>query len=116
MDITLKPKELGINMGYKEQASKKIRDVNFNELSKILDEDIKKHSVEWKPGYGCYYHSVEYWDRKITARIIDIPEDERIPQERLRQLLEGKVEPLLNNNCVECGRLVKHFSKKYGLD
>ncbi len=100
-------------MGHKEKASAKIRELHLNALAERLDEAIKEH-------YGYMLddmrgHDINYWDREIEKYTTKVPADERIPAERLKQLLESKVGPLLDNNCVQCGRLVKHLSEKYRL-
>jgi hypothetical protein len=102
-------------MGNKEKANEKIKDLYFESLSESLDEATKRHIHNAYEG-GPALHSKEHWDTMIAHVTTDLPEDERIPVEKLKKLLEGRVRPLLNNDCILCGRLVKYFSEKYGLD
>ena len=107
-------------MGSKEKASEKIRELNFDSLARSLDKAIKRHDGSrhenfFYVGHWGDPHDLEYWNELINSYTEKLPKDERILPERLNQLLEGKVEPLLANNCVQCARLAKHLSERYGL-
>ncbi len=95
----------------------RIKELHYINLDGILDEAIREHdSRVCNLDNGPLHHSIVYWDSVIGLYTLSLPEHERVSEEKLKRMLEGKARRLRINKCAECERVAIHLFEAYKLD